>query len=128
MDLGSVQLGSTTGFDVNALLFQGGGSICGSLDVAGATTVVNDCNDLMVINAWPVPTRDVLNLELRVKATERVELAVFDMNGVQMTPSRALGKGMERMTMDVASLHPGQYVVRMIGADRVATHRFTKVD
>ncbi|MBK9274589.1 MAG: hypothetical protein IPM49_08635, partial [Flavobacteriales bacterium] len=30
------QLGVTTGFDVNGLLVQGGGSICASLDVPGA--------------------------------------------------------------------------------------------
>ncbi len=128
IDLSIVQLGVTTGFDVNGLLIQGGGTICGSLDVPGAPVEVSDCDDLAIINAWPVPTRDVLNLEFQVKATDRVEFAVFDMNGVQMMPSKAVGKGMERMTMDVASLHPGHYVVRMIGADRVATHRFTKVD
>ncbi len=32
--------GVTTGFDVNALLLQGGGSICGSLDVSGAAITV----------------------------------------------------------------------------------------
>jgi hypothetical protein len=34
LDLSIVELGVTTGFDVNALLIQGGGSICASLDVA----------------------------------------------------------------------------------------------
>lgn len=32
--------GQTTGFDANALLIQGGGSICASLDVQGAPQVV----------------------------------------------------------------------------------------
>ncbi|MCA0154544.1 hypothetical protein LBV24_15060, partial [Winogradskyella sp. 2Y89] len=36
LDLGIVQLGVTTGFDVNGLLIQGGGELCASLDVAGA--------------------------------------------------------------------------------------------
>lgn len=40
LDVGSVQFGVTTGFDVNGLLIQGGGTICGSLDVAGAAFVV----------------------------------------------------------------------------------------
>jgi hypothetical protein len=43
LDLGSIVFGLTTGFDVNALLVQGGGSICGSLDVAGATITVEEC-------------------------------------------------------------------------------------
>ncbi|MBK8225778.1 MAG: T9SS type A sorting domain-containing protein [Flavobacteriales bacterium] len=36
LDLSIVQIGTTTGFDVNSLLIQGGGSICASLDVDGA--------------------------------------------------------------------------------------------
>jgi hypothetical protein len=40
LNLGIVILGQTTGFDVNSLLVQGGGSICASLDVQGAPTIV----------------------------------------------------------------------------------------
>ncbi|HRH38993.1 MAG TPA: hypothetical protein PK760_11635, partial [Flavobacteriales bacterium] len=36
IDVSLIELGVTTGFDVNALLVQGGGTICGSLDVVGA--------------------------------------------------------------------------------------------
>jgi hypothetical protein len=36
LNLAIVRLGVTTGFDVNKLLVQGGGSICAGLDVAGA--------------------------------------------------------------------------------------------
>lgn len=36
LDLSIVVPGVTTGFDVNSLLIQGGGSICGALDVSGA--------------------------------------------------------------------------------------------
>ena len=39
LDLSIVQFGTTTGFDVNSLLIQGGGSICASLDVNGAPFV-----------------------------------------------------------------------------------------
>jgi len=44
VDLSLIELGVTTGFDVNALLIQGGGTICGALDVVGAPVVVNDCS------------------------------------------------------------------------------------
>ena len=43
LDLGIIQIGVTTGFDVNALLQQGGGAICASLDVAGAGVLVESC-------------------------------------------------------------------------------------
>ncbi|MEM9679101.1 MAG: T9SS type A sorting domain-containing protein, partial [Bacteroidota bacterium] len=42
LDLGIVQLGVTTGFDVFGLITEGGGEICASLDVAGAPVTVED--------------------------------------------------------------------------------------
>jgi hypothetical protein len=44
LDLSIVVPGQTTGFDVNSLLIQGGGSICASLDVTGAPILVEDPN------------------------------------------------------------------------------------
>ena len=56
IDVSLIELGVTTGFDINALLIQGGGTICGSLDVLGAPISVNDCapgnNDC--VNAFPI--------------------------------------------------------------------------
>jgi hypothetical protein len=40
LDLSIVDFGTTTGFDVNGLLLQGGGDICASLDVNGAINLV----------------------------------------------------------------------------------------
>ncbi|MBL7980181.1 MAG: T9SS type A sorting domain-containing protein [Flavobacteriales bacterium] len=58
LDLGIIEIGVTTGFDVNALLIQGGGDICGSLDVAGAPVTVEECvtcdADAGAISAEPV--------------------------------------------------------------------------
>lgn len=44
LNLGIVQFGVTTGFDVNGLLQQGGGDICAALDVAGATFNIEECS------------------------------------------------------------------------------------
>ncbi len=50
LDLDIVNFGTTTGFDVNSLLVQGGGNICASLDVAGAPVTVENCEyDLALI-------------------------------------------------------------------------------
>ncbi len=44
LNLGIINLGTTTGFDINELLIQGGGEICAALDVLGAPIVVTaDC-------------------------------------------------------------------------------------
>ena len=44
IDISMINLGVDTGFDVNALLTQGGGEVCGALDVAGAAFVVDNPN------------------------------------------------------------------------------------
>jgi len=51
LDLSIVNPGVTTGFDVNALLVQGGGDICAALDVTGAafTTQNPDAGSLVAI-------------------------------------------------------------------------------
>ncbi len=63
VDPGLIELGVTTGFDIDALLIQGGGSICGSLDMEGASIIVNDCapgnNDC--VNAFPLVVNLVSN-------------------------------------------------------------------
>ena len=50
LDLGIVEIGVTTGFDVNSLLIQGGGDICASLDVAGAPFEAPDCTPAKIGN------------------------------------------------------------------------------
>ncbi len=58
LDLGIIVPGETTGFDVNALLLQGGGEICAALDVAGAAIDVNAAPD-----AGPGASASVCNNE-----------------------------------------------------------------
>lgn len=43
LDLSGVQFGSTSAYDVQALLLQGGGSICASLDISGAPMKSTEC-------------------------------------------------------------------------------------
>ncbi len=54
LDLGIVVFGETTGFDVNALLIQGGGTICAGLDVAGAEFQVADCTPVCSADAGTI--------------------------------------------------------------------------
>jgi len=45
LKLDSIRIGETTGFDLNALLLQGGGSICAALDVFGVKFSIGTCED-----------------------------------------------------------------------------------
>ena len=60
LDLGIVQFGVTTGFDVNGLLIQGGGSICASLDVAGASYEVVKCETDCTADAGTIDPEDFI--------------------------------------------------------------------
>lgn len=51
LNLNTIVLGQTTGFDVNALLVQGGGSTCASLDVKGAKARFGSCEDTCFASA-----------------------------------------------------------------------------
>jgi hypothetical protein len=68
LNLGIVVPGVTTGFDVNSLLVQGGGSICASLDVQGAPFLVFGsfiCNFFGINNSIVLPsTADDLTDEI----------------------------------------------------------------
>ncbi|MBP6696449.1 MAG: T9SS type A sorting domain-containing protein, partial [Flavobacteriales bacterium] len=58
LDLSIVELGVTTGFDVNGLLVQGGGAICASLDVAGAAINVIECSTDCIADAGTIAAED----------------------------------------------------------------------
>ncbi len=64
LDLSIVEFGLTTGFDVNALLLQGGGTICGALDIAGTSFFVAPCNDLQWENPFPNPATSELTIPI----------------------------------------------------------------
>ena len=63
LDLGIVNPGQTTGFDVNALLIQGGGDICAALDVQGTRFEVRDCSHGFM-NIRPNPTAETITIDL----------------------------------------------------------------
>jgi hypothetical protein len=129
LDLSGIEFGVTTGADVYAMLIAGGGSYCAALDVTGAPVEVSDCDGgdgLVVTDVYPVPTSDVLNIELRGESS-RVEIGVLDMRGTWVSPARTLAKGEQRIQLDVTSLSPGQYILRLVSDERITMHRFIVV-
>ncbi|TNF26020.1 MAG: hypothetical protein EP314_06245, partial [Bacteroidetes bacterium] len=77
----------TTGFDVNALLVQGGGTICGALDVAGAPITVEECivgvNEASLeggLSIYPNPSNGMFTLEARGFETD-AQIVILDVSG-----------------------------------------------
>ncbi len=129
LDLSTVVPGVTLAMDVVAMLIQGGGSVCASLDLEGAAFFVGECElELEITNAWPVPALEQLTVSMAVPAGENVSIAVFNAMGLQVTPAYAVGAGTEQMVLNVSGLESGTYVVRLIGTNGIATHQFSKLD
>ena len=118
LDLGIVEPGVTTGFDVNALLIQGGGEICASLDVAGAAFTVSICSALPELAAnsfavFPNPTQGTLNIRTAVEGP--VQLELLDLSGRVVYSAQRITAGNESFTMHLGNdLAPGSYVLRFI--------------
>ncbi len=68
LDLGIVEVGVTTGYDVHQLLQQGGGIICGALRLNGPNFKVEDCSDI------PEEPCNTEIQEVCVKQGDRVEI------------------------------------------------------
>ncbi len=118
LDLSIVKLGQTTGFDVNSLLVQGGGSICAGLDVPGAAFTVKRCGSNVVGTLessaiFPNPTQDLLNVQLGDKlGTGKITLEVLDLNG-KVTQRQNLDAGSTQAELDIHTLPSGMYYLRV---------------
>jgi hypothetical protein len=130
LDLSIVKLGKTTGFDVNGLLVQGGGSICAGLDVSGAAFEIKRCNsvtfgELQGANLFPNPAQNALNVQLSNK-NGAVSVEIVDLNG-KLMQRHAFESGITQAELDVTNLSAGMYFVR-INAEGQATEmlKFTK--
>ena len=135
LDLSIVEAGVTTGFDVNSLLIQGGGAICASLDVSGAAFTVEDCKDGIVVvpgveanvSVWPSLTNQFIQVRAEEIRAPRVEVSVWNLHGNMVMAPVLMPEG-QQITMDVSGLAKGQYIVRVVTSDKVATTRFVKMD
>jgi len=117
LDLDIVEIGSTTGFEVNALLLQGGGAICASLDVAGAAYSVEVCTGLDAL-AWVssalIPNPNNGDFGVRYGADATVLLELTDMTGRVVHAERRATTATEVLQVRLAGqLAPGTYLLCM---------------
>ncbi len=130
LDPNSVIFGVTTVAQLQALMIEGGGTICASIDLAGAVVEVVDClapAEAVSLTAWPSPTNHLLHLSVASDETMPFELSVWNMQGAQVMATVVL-RNNERTVLDVKGLMPGQYILRLVNGDRVLVERFMKAD
>ena len=128
LDLSIVELGVTTGFDVNGLLIQGGGAICASLDVAGAAYLVEICTGIgsdrgaLAFAVYPNPNTGEFTIQSGVDGP--VVLEVIDMTGRLLHTAQLVGSEQAPLQVSLAGrLAPGTYLVRLWHAAGSAEQR-----
>ncbi len=126
LDVSTVEFGVTTGFDVNGLLIQGGGDICGALDVAGAPIVVDEVVGLIEgmngsLSVYPNPSNGQFIVELN-DAEGVGTLNVMDLTGRTVYTEGVNFSGDFRHSLDL-NVASGSYILQMINAEGIATKR-----
>ena len=129
LDLSTLELGVTTGFDVNGLLIQGGGAICASLDVSGAAFIVEICSSVQDragfdMAVFPNPSNGDFAIRSAVNGAVTVEL--LDLSGRLVYSSEHIAVANEVMQVQLGGrLAAGTYMLRMANADGNSTVRIT---
>ena len=115
-----MQFGSTTGFDVNGLLVQGGGAICGALDVAGAQFTVDNCTNRYL---FPNPVVSELNISFSAASQgQPADIQVYNSFGrIVFEQTLDAANSVERVA--IAGLPPGMYNVVTLGTGKVKWRR-----
>jgi|GEM_PF-2390839 len=119
-------LAAATGIEVNALLIQGGGSICGSLDVTGAAVTVEDVAVGISsalnrsLSVYPNPNNGQFVVQL--KGEGNASLNILDMMGRRVyTQAMTLnGTFRQAISLDVAK---GTYVLQVVTNNGIATRK-----
>lgn len=116
-----IDLGVTTAADLNALLVQGGGELCGSLDLAGAAFVVEACTGVPAqrtssLAVFPNPNNGDFRLQLPASGGARIEL--LDLSGrVVFSAGRAVAAdGVVDLSLS-GVVAAGTYVLRATVAE-----------
>jgi hypothetical protein len=126
LDLEIVEIGTTTGIDVNSLLEQGGGDICGALDVAGASFTVEDCLPTGIsdfsdgnLQVFPNPSNGQFVIQLQSSVGQGV-IRVVDISGRQVFHREIFLNSRFRTDVEL-NVAPGTYILQIIAPEGTAT-------
>jgi hypothetical protein len=116
LDLSTIQFGVTSANTIQALLRQGGGSICAALELPGLLfTVSTNCGS--GVTAFPNPATTQVTVGLPevfdIPNVDRITIEVIDVNGNTAKTWQQQGWS-ENARIDVSDLQPGMYYLRVL--------------
>jgi len=93
----------------------------------GKFSSVNTLGDVVMTNAYPVPAVDVVNVELFTVSATEVMVSVSDMSGkvVVSMGSKSLVAGGNAISVPVADLNNGLYILTVVSNGAKSAYRFT---
>jgi hypothetical protein len=93
----------------------------------GKFSSVNTLGDVVMTNAYPVPAVDVVNVELFTVSATEVIVSVSDMSGkvVASMGSQSLVAGGNAISVPVADLNNGLYILTVVSNGAKSAYRFT---
>ena len=79
------------------------------------------------LGASPVPTRDVVNLNVYVSADDNITITLIDISGKKIfVDNRAISSGDHQLPLDLSNMTNGVYMVTITSASIQQTHRVVK--
>ena len=117
LDLSIINFGTTTAFDVNSLLIQGGGQICAALDIAGISFNVLECTGFRA--PFPNPVQDQLFVPIpELLIGNSLSLQLRDSSG-KLIREVKIEKANKLEVVDVRKIPAGGYTLSLYQADGV---------
>ena len=124
LDISDIQASITRISTVNQWLKQGGGTICGALDVQGAAFQVSTCNNFNTnaksFNAYPNPTTGLVSIDFdKPEKVETIRVELLDVSG-NVRKTWAFDGEQTQATLDISEVNAGLYNIRLV-YDNAAT-------
>ena len=93
----------------------------------GKFSSVNTVGNVVVTNAYPVPAKDNVNVELYAVASENVAVSISDISGkvVKSLGNQSLVAGGNMITASVSELNNCLYFLNVVSNGSKTTYRFT---
>lgn len=124
LDLSMIEIGETSGFDVNDMLIQGGGDICAALDVDGAEIEVCEYTGInerlsQHLDVFPNPSNGQFVVELE-GGVGQGSVRIFDISGRRVFHRDVFFNGQFRLDVEL-NVAPGTYTLQILTAEGSAT-------
>jgi hypothetical protein len=92
------------------------------LNLSSTTSLVQDINDSEVINVYPQPAIDNLNIDIKLSNNDVNRLDLYDIRG-KVLLSTVVNQNSNNVSLDVSGLNSGIYFVKVQSKDNLYTKK-----